>query len=118
MDFLRNLFGNLTSGIIRLLVAVGIIAAVGYYIVKPTLDTANKSIDSYNKTFRASFGPNGAADLTDISKTIDDVNKQVQREIRKSFKAAKTEGNPKRLIKCIQHAKGDVQKIQKCTVKF
>jgi len=84
----------------------------------PALDTANKSIDSYNKTFRASFGPNGAADLTDISKTIDDVNKQVQREIRKSFKAAKTEGNPKRLIKCIQRAHGNVQKMQRCTVKF
>jgi len=117
MDILRNLFGNLTSGIIRLLVAVGIIAAVGYFIVRPTLDTANKSIEGINKSFEKSFHTKGT-DLTDISKTIDDVNKQMQREIRKSFKAAKVEGNPNRLIKCIQHARGDVQKIQKCTVKF
>jgi hypothetical protein len=117
MDFLRNLFGNLTSGIIRLLVAVGIIAAVGYFLVRPALDTANKSIDSYNKTFEKSFGTNGV-DITDLSGTIEDVNKQVQREIRKSFKAAKHEGSPKRLVKCIRHARGDVQKIQKCTVKF
>ena len=117
MDFLRNLFGNLTSGIIRLLVAVGIIAAVGYFVVRPTLDTANKSIDSYNKTFEKAFKQPGA-DLTDINKTLEDVNRQVEREIRKSFKAAKTEGNPNRLIKCIKHARGDVQKIQKCTVKF
>jgi predicted PurR-regulated permease PerM len=114
MDFLRNLFGNLTSGIIRLLVAVGIIAAVGYFIVRPALDTAN----NYNQTLQRSFGPNGIGDLKDINKTIDNVNRQVQREIRKSFKAAKTEGNPNRLIKCIQHAHGDVQKIQRCTVKF
>lgn len=117
MDILRNLFGNLTSGIIRLLVAVGIIAAVGFFIVKPTLDTANKSIDGINKSFEKSFNHPGA-DITDINKTLEDVNRQVEREIRKSFKAAKTEGNPNRLIKCIQRARGDVQKIQKCTVKF
>lgn len=117
MDFLRNLFGNLTSGIIRLLVAVGIIAAVGYFLVRPALDTTNKAIDSYNKSFRESFGSNGV-DFNDIGKSIDDVNRQVQREIRKSLKAAKQEGNPKKLVRCIQHAQGDVQKIQKCTVKF
>ncbi len=117
MDILRNLFGNLTSGIIRLLVAVGIIAAVGFFIVKPTLDTANKSIDGINKSFEKSFKQPGT-DITDINKTLEDVNRRVEREIRKSFKAAKTEGNPNRLIKCIQRARGDVQKIQKCTVKF
>lgn len=114
MDILRNLFGNLTSGIIRLLVAVGIIAAVGYFIVKPALDTAN----NYNQTLQRSFGPNGVADLKDVNKTIRDVNHQVQIEIRRSFKAAKHEGSPNRLIKCIQRAHGDVEKIQRCTVKF
>ncbi len=118
MDILRNLFGNLTSGIIRLLVAVGIIAAVGYFIVRPALDTANKSIDSYNNTLQRSAGPNGAADLHDISKTIEDVNRRVQREIRKSFKAAERNGDPQRLVRCIQRANGDVEKIQRCTMKF
>jgi len=117
MDILRNLFGNLTSGIIRLLVAVGIIAAVGFFLVRPALDTANKSIDSFNKSFEKSFNHPGA-DLTDINKTLRDVNREVEREIRKSFKAAKHEGNPSRLIKCIQRARGDVEKIQRCTVKF
>lgn len=117
MDILRNLFGNLTSGIIRLLVAVGIIAAVGFFLVRPALDTANKSIDSFNKSFEKSFNHQGS-DLSGINKTLRKVNRQVEIEIRKSFKAAKTEGNPSRLIKCIQRAHGDVQKIQKCTVKF
>ncbi len=117
MDILRNLFGNLTSGIIRLLVAVGIIAAVGFFLVRPALDTANKSIDSFNKRFEKSFKQPGA-DLTHIDKTLRSVNRQVEIEIRKSFKAAKHEGNPSRLIKCIQRAHGDVEKIQRCTVKF
>jgi hypothetical protein len=117
MDFLRNLFGNLTSGIIRLLVTVGILAAAYFFIVKPVLKTTDNAIDSANQSFERSFHTKGV-DITDISGTIDKVNRQVQREIRRSFKAAKHEGNPSRLVKCIQHAKGDVNKIQRCTVKF
>jgi len=117
MDFLRNLFGSVTSGIIRLLVAVGIIAAVGYFIVRPTLDSANKSIDSYNRTFERSFGA-GGGNVTEIGKTIEDVNRQVQREIRRSIKAAERGGNPRRLVRCVKRARGDVQKIEKCTLRF
>lgn len=117
MDILRNLFGSLSSGIIRLLVTVGILAAAYFFIVKPVLSTTDKAIDSANKTFEKSFGVKGA-DITDISKTIDDVNRRVERQIRRSFHAAEKEGNPQRLVKCIQRSHGDVQKIERCTVKF
>jgi len=117
MDFLRNLFGNLTSGIIRLLVTVGILAAAYFFLVKPVLNTTDKAIDSANKSFEKSFGTHGT-NVTDISGTIDEVNKQIQREIRKSLKAAERHGNPQKLVKCIQRAHGDVQRIQRCTVKF
>ena len=117
MDILRNLFGSLTSGVIRLLVAVGILAAAYFFIVKPVLKTTDNAINSANKTFEKSFGTHGT-DLTDISRTIDQVNHRVQIEIRRSFHTAKKEGNPKRLVKCIQRSHGDVQKIQHCTVKF
>jgi hypothetical protein len=117
MDILRNLFGSLTSGVIRLLVGVGILAAAYFFIVKPVLKTTDKAIDNANKTFEKSFGTHGT-DLTDISGTIEDVNRQVRRQIRRSFHTAKREGNPKRLVRCIEHSHGDVQKIQRCTVKF
>jgi len=117
MDILRNLFGSLTSGIIRLLVAVGILAAAYFFIVKPVLKTTDKAIDSANQNFEKTFHVKGV-DVTDISATIDDVNRQMQREIRRSFHVAKKEGNPKRLVKCIQRSHGDVQKIERCTVKF
>ncbi len=58
------------------------------------------------------------ADVTDIGKTIDQVNRKVQREIRRSFHTAKRDGNPKQLVNCIQRAHGDVHRIQRCTVKF
>ncbi len=117
MDILRNLFGSLTSGIIRLLVAVGILAAAYFFIVKPVLKTTDNAINSANESFEKSFHVKGV-DVTDISGTIDDVNRKIQREIRRSFHVAKKEGNPKRLVKCIEHAAGDVHKIQRCTVKF
>jgi len=116
MDFLRNLFGNLTSGIIRLLVTVGILAAAYFFIVKPVLKTTDNAIDSANQSFEKSFGKDSG--LGDIGKTIEDLNKQVQREVRKSLKTAEHDGNPKKLVKCIQRAHGDVARIQHCTVKF
>jgi type III secretory pathway component EscR len=117
MDILRNIFGTLSSGVIRLLVSVGILAAAYFFIVKPVLHTTDNAINSANQSFEKSFGVHGV-DITDISGTIEDVNRKVQREIRRSFHTAKKNGNPKRLVKCIEHAHGDVHRIQRCTVKF
>lgn len=115
MDILRNLFGTLTSGIVRLIVGVGILAAAYFFIVKPVLKTTSDAIKTTNHSFEKSFGENG---LNDIGKTFEDVNKRVQIEIRRSFHMAKVDGNPKRLVRCIKRANGDVHRIQRCTVKF
>jgi hypothetical protein len=115
MDILRNLFGSLTSGVIRLLVSVGILAAAYFFIVKPVLKTTSDAIKTTNHSFEKSFGENG---LGDLQKTFDDVNRQVQVQIQRSFHTAKREGNPRRLVRCIKHSHGDVQRIQRCTVKF
>jgi len=115
MDILRNLFGNLTSGIIRLAVTVGILAAAYFFIVKPVLQTTDNAIDKANRSFERSFGEKG---LHDVTKTLEDVNHQVKIQIQRSFHTAENGGNPKRLIRCIKRAHGDVPKIQRCTVKF
>ena len=115
MDILRNLFGTVTSGIVRLIVAVGILAAAYFFILKPVLHTVDTTSQQFNHSFEKSFGENG---LGDLGKAFDDVNKRVQIEIRRSFHTAKREGNPKRLVRCIKHSHGDVQRIQRCTVKF
>jgi hypothetical protein len=115
MDILRNIFGTLSSGVIRLLVSVGILAAAYFFIVKPVLHTTDNAINSANESFQKSFGENG---LGDLQKTFNDVNRQVEREIKRSFHVAKQDGNPKRLVKCVQRAHGDVHRIQRCTVKF
>jgi hypothetical protein len=115
MDVLRNLFGNLTAGIIRLLVTVGILAAVYFFIVKPTLETTKDISHEVNANVQKGFQQ---SDLGEINKTIDDVNRQVQREIKKSLRASQHQGNADKLIACIQRAHQNVNKIQRCSERF
>jgi Tfp pilus assembly protein PilO len=114
MDVLRNLFGNLSAGIIRLLVTVGILAAVYFFIVKPTLETTEKISNEVNVNVEKGFQQN---DFGAINKQIDDVNRQVQREIKKSLRQS-GQGNADKLIACIQRANQNVNKIQRCSERF
>jgi hypothetical protein len=115
MEVLRNLFGSLTAGIIRLLVTVGILAAVYFFIVKPVLKTTSEISREVNVNVQKSLSEN---DLGDISQTIDDVNRRVQREIRRSFRTSKQQGDADELIRCIRRAHQDVNRIQRCTRKY
>jgi hypothetical protein len=116
MDILRNIFGSLTSGIIRLLVTVGVLAAAYFFIVKPVLKTTSDTFKEANKSFEKSFG--GDKGLGSIGKTMEDLNRQVQRQVRRSFHTAKRDGDPQRLVRCVKRAQGDVHRIQRCTVKY
>ena len=109
MDILRNILGVLTSGVVRLVVAAGILALCYFFILKPILSTTD---DVFDKAFKSTG-------LDQIGKTIDNVNKQVEREIRHSFKTTKRRGgNPDKLINCIQRANGNVNRIQRCTRRY
>jgi hypothetical protein len=116
MDVLRNLFGNVTSGIIRLAVAVGILAAAYFFIVKPVLNTTDHAIDSANQSFEKSFGT--GFDVTDINGTIEKANRQVQIQIQKSFNQSKRQGNADKLIRCIKRSHQNVNRIQRCAQRF
>lgn len=116
MAILRNLFGSLASGVIRLAVAGGILLLCYLFIVRPVLNTTDNAINSANKTFEKSFGTK--LNLGDVGKTIEDVNAKVQAEIKRSFHAAKRQGRPAKLIRCIRRAHRDVDRIQRCTRRF
>ena len=115
MDVLRNLFGNLSAGIIRLLVTVGILVAVYFLLVRPALDTTEKISHEVNVNVQKSFE---SADLGEINKTIEDVNRHVQIEIRKSFHVSKQQGDADKLIRCIKRAHQNVNRIQRCSERF
>jgi hypothetical protein len=105
MDILRNLFGNLTSGIIRLAVAAGILFCAYLFIVKPVLDTTNEAIK--------------ASGLDQIGRSLQGLGPQIERQVERSYRVAKRQGgNPQRLIKCIKRAHQDVAKIERCTRRF
>jgi len=124
MEFLTNLFGNLTSGIIRLAVTVGILAAVYFFIVKPVLHTTEHTVDSANKAFEKSFD-SSTFDTKGIeesvNKQIEDVNKQVQVEVERSFHVTKVQGAPKKqqkLLHCVQRANQNVHRLERCANRY
>src|SRR3954451_21443870 len=101
MEVLRNLFGTLTAGIIRLLVTAGILAAVYFFVVRPALDTTEKISHEVNVNVQKGFEQ---TNLTDINKTMRDVNRQVQREIKKSLRQTPSHSAANKLLRCIQRA--------------
>jgi hypothetical protein len=105
MDLLRNLFGNLTSGIIRLAVAAGVLFLCYLFIVKPVLDTTTEAIHSTG--------------LDRIGRSLEGMSKQVKREVHHSFEVTKRRGaNPQKLVHCVKRANGDVSRIERCTRRF
>lgn len=131
MDVMRNILGNLSNGIIRLLVTVGILAATYVFIVRPALDTTNKAIDQAGRSFdtfgKDSTDPNNIS--RQIRQSINQTNQQVQQQIRKAqhglnhqngltLSQQQTIRRQKKLLACIQGAKGDVSKIQRCAKRF
>lgn len=105
MFLLRTLFGGLTSGIIRLAVAAGVLFLCYLFIVKPVLKTTDDAIHSTG--------------LDQIGNSIEGVSREIKREVHRSFETAKRHGgSPNKLVHCIKHANGDVKRIERCTRRF
>jgi hypothetical protein len=104
MDLLRNLFGNVTSGIIRLAVTAGILFLAYLFIVKPVLDTTNEAIHS--------------SGLDKIGKSLEGMSKEIKGQVHRSFEASSPGGQRKRLTHCIHRANGNVHRIERCTRRF
>jgi F0F1-type ATP synthase membrane subunit b/b' len=115
MEVLRNLFGNVTAGIIRLLVTVGILAGVYFFVVRPVLDTTEKVSHEANESVQKSLKE---ANFGDISKSIEDVNRQVQREIKRSIRHAPSHSAADKLLRCVQRAHQNVHKIERCNERY
>jgi len=104
VDLLRNLFGNLTSGIIRLAVTAGVLFLAYLFIVKPVLDKTDEA-----------FHESG---FDQIGKSIEGVSKEIKREVHRSFEVTGSTARKQKLVHCIQHSHGDVHRIERCTRRF
>jgi predicted PurR-regulated permease PerM len=114
VDFLKSLFGMLTSSVLRLAVTVGILAAVYFFIVKPVLDTTNNAIESAN-----SYSSGLQSDIgRQIQRSIRQTNRQVQRQIKRSYRQSPNHARQQHLLRCVQRAHGNVNRIQRCGRRF
>ncbi len=104
MDLLRNLFGNVTSGIIRLAVFAGILLRLYFLIIKPVLKTTTDAIHS--------------SGLDQIDKSLDGVGVEIKREVHRTFEGASPGGQRKKLVHCVQRAEGNAHRIERCTRRF
>jgi hypothetical protein len=105
MDLLRNLFGNLTSGIIRLAVTAGVLFLCYLFILKPVLETTNEALKS--------------SGLDQIGKSLEGMSTTIKREVHRSFEATKPgTRRQKRLVRCVERAHGDVHKVERCARRF
>jgi hypothetical protein len=127
VDFLRSLLGMFTSSVLRLAVSVGILVAAYFLIVRPVLDTTNKAIDAAGTQFGVNSNLGQAIRQSDVNpnvgrqirRSIRQANRQVQRQINRSLRqTAPTGGRQKKLLHCVQHAHGNVNRIQRCARRF
>jgi hypothetical protein len=104
VDLLRSLFGNVTSGIIRLAVTAGVLFLCYLFIVKPVLKTTDEAIK--------------ASGFDQIGRSLSGVGEEIQRQVNRSLKTTKGKRNRRRLIACVRRANGNVVRIQRCTRRF
>jgi hypothetical protein len=106
--------GTIISPIIKVVTTVAILGAVYLFIVKPTLDTANNAID---RSFDA-FSP-AIEEAQDIGPQIEKSIKRAQRLQESSAQASSRQIQAaNKLLRCIQDARRNVNRIQACNEKF
>ena len=94
---------------------VGILAAVYFFVVKPTLEATKEISHEVNANVQKGFEQ---TDLSKINKSIDDVNRRVQREVKQSLRQSQNHGAANKLVRCVQRAHQDVDKIQRCSERY
>jgi uncharacterized membrane protein YhiD involved in acid resistance len=116
---LSNIFGNLTSGLIRLAVTAATIILVYLFILKPILDT----------TENVSSGFTGNTDVQQVMDSVNEafanegsksIQKQIETQLNRinSGDAAASSRKSQRLLRCVQRSAGDVARMQRCAERF
>jgi hypothetical protein len=128
VDFLKSLAGMFTSSLLRLAVTVGILAAAYFFIVRPVLDTTNNALETaggFNQSLNANIQQsvqqaNVNPDVgRQIRRSIRRANRQVQRQLNRDLnRTATSQRRQRRLLRCVQHAHGNVNRIQRCARRF
>ena len=92
---------SLVRSLLRLIVTVGILAAVYFFIVKPILDTTES-------TFDQAFGG--------IQTSIDDAFNEVG--IKPPSLGGDSKSDAEKILACVQRVQPNTAKMQKCAERF
>jgi hypothetical protein len=103
--------GTIISPIIKVVTTVAILAAVYFFIVKPTLDTTESISGDINNSINESF----ETFSPDVQQSIRQARK-LQNKANNTGQAQLADAN--KLLDCIQDADSDVDKITACNEKF
>lgn len=103
--------GTLISGLVRVLVVVGTLAAVYYFIVRPVLETTEKVSTGINSSIQQS--------IDEASNAFDqaDVNPQNQKVMTSKIRTVPNSQIPK-LERCITRSGTDINEINRCINRF
>jgi hypothetical protein len=100
MDFL----GNISLRLVGLLVTVGTLAAVYFFVIRPATDTANNAFDSISQPLRQAERQAARA------------QNQLQHDVKSGDSGSKVDLN--RLQKCVSKGHHDVALLQRCARRF
>ena len=99
--------GTVINPIVKVVTTVAILAAVYFFFVKPALDTTE---DITDRAFQ------GIPNAEEIFEGIPD-SSELQEQIRESIDSSSSATGNK-LLRCVQQANQDVDRIQRCTERF
>jgi len=104
--------GTLVNGVVRIAILAATLALVYFLILKPILATTENITESTNSNVQRAFeSVNDAFDGTPQAGT--------RTEIRIKSKIKGGSGvDHQRLLKCVQKANGNINRIQRCANRF
>ena len=107
-----NVGGSLLSSVLKILVTAATLALVYFLVIKPVLNTTESITNSTNDSIQKSM-----ESVNDAFDTSNNGSVTIQRQITKNLKTEQP-GQQSPVIKCINRAQQDVNKIERCAKKY
>lgn len=108
--------GTIINPLLKVVTTVAILAAVYFFIVKPSLETTEKissGITENSQNIRESVQDSIRESQTGTQAQVDQALNQAQRAIEDA--GIKNGSSGTDLLECVQNAAGDVEAMQRCT---
>jgi hypothetical protein len=103
VDFLGNISMRLVGG----LVTIGTLAAIYFFIIKPTTDTTSNAINSI------------AGPIQQAEKQAEQAQQQLQHNVNTGTPGSQVDlAQLQRLQRCVQKAGQDANKLTRCTQRY